>query len=180
MRNRSVIFLIAVFVAYAFTSAVSAAPAQDRRSALDYFREAGDYWLEGDFKKALVPYQKAFEMEKAHRTLDKSRWRVLVENLAACYGILGREKNDFRKSKEMFEYGISKDPDYPMFYYGLACTYSEMNNMEKAIEYLKGAFERRHNLVRGQKMPTPETDSSFQRFIGNDKFIEALQGLDRS
>lgn len=147
---------------------------------MDYFREAGDYWLEGDFRKAMVPYQKAFEMEKAHRTLDKSRWRVLVENLAVCYGLTGREKNDFRKSKELFEYGITKDPDYPMFYYGLACTYSEMNNMEKAIEYLKGAFERRHNLARGQTMPTPEVDPSFQRFIGNDKFIQALQEIDRT
>ncbi|MEA2204273.1 MAG: hypothetical protein QOE77_1049 [Blastocatellia bacterium] len=52
--------------------------------------------------------------------------------------------------------------------------------MEKAIEYLKSAFERRHNLPRGQKMPTPETDSSFQRFIGNDKFIQVLQEIDRT
>jgi len=144
---------------------------------MDYFREGGAYWLQNEFKKAIPPYEKAFEMQKAHRTMDKKVWRALINNLGTCYGITARETGNYKKAKETFEYGIANDPEYPFFYYNLACTYAEMGNLDKTIEYLKVAFEKKGNLDRGEKMPTPATDSSFQRFIGDDKFIKVLQEL---
>ena len=89
------------------------------------------------------------------------------------YGITG----DLDKAKEIFEYGISKEPDYPMFYYNMACTYGEKEDMEKAIEYLKLAFDRRENMIAGEKIPNPATDSSFKRFMKNEKFKAALKEL---
>lgn len=148
------------------------------KAAMDYLREGSTAFIAGDFKKAIPPYQKALDMEKAHRTLDKTPWRVLVDNLGTSYGITGRTNaGNMKKAKEVFEYGISKDPDYPIFYYSLACTYSEMNNMDKTIEYLQLAFARKNNLMRSEKMPTPATDPSFQRFINNDRFMSVLQEL---
>jgi tetratricopeptide (TPR) repeat protein len=148
---------------------------QDNKTAMDYLEAGSVYFLKDDFKKAIPPYQKALDLEKAHRTLDKNLWFVLVDNLGMSYGITG----DLKKAKEVFEYGISEEPEYPLFYYNMACTYAEMENMEKAIEYLKLAFERKENRIRGEEMPNPATDSSFERFMKNDKFLAALQELKR-
>ena len=169
MKRIFILSILVVCVGIAFGQA---------KSAIDYLSEGSTYFVEGNFKKAIPPYQKALDLEKAHRTLNKTQWRVLVDNLGISYGITGRTTaGNTKKAKEMFEYGILKDPDYPLFYYSLACTYSEMNNMDKAIEYLKLAFARKKNLMRGEKMPTPATDPSFQRFISNDRFVSVLQEL---
>ena len=57
--------------------------------------------------------------------LDKTLWYVLIDNLGMSYGITG----DLQEAKETFDYGVSKDPTYPLFYYNLACTYAEMNDV---------------------------------------------------
>ena len=140
---------------------------------LELVREGSAYYIKHDFEKAIGPYQKALEFEKEKRTLDKTIWKVLVDNLGMAYGITG----DLDKAKETFEYGISKDPDYPLFYYNMACTYGEMKDMDKAIEYLKLAFERQENMLPGEEMPDPATDSSFKRFMRDEKFMAVLKVL---
>jgi len=141
--------------------------------ALELVREGSAYYLRHDFEQAIGPYQKALDLEKEKRTLNKSIWKVLVDNLGMAYGITG----DLDKAKETFAYGIEKDPDYPLFYYNMACTYGEKKDMEKAIEYLKLAFDRQENMIPGEKMPDPATDSSFKRFMQNEKFKAALEEL---
>jgi tetratricopeptide (TPR) repeat protein len=142
---------------------------------LEYMRQGSVFYLQHDFKRAIPPYQRAVDLEKEKSTLDKTLWRVLVDNLGMAYGISG----DLKKAKETFEYGLSKDPKYPMFHYNLACTYAEMNDVDKAILYLKQAFEYRENMIKGEPMPDPRTDSSFERFLNNDKFVKALRELNR-
>ena len=145
----------------------------DASPVMELMREGSYYYQKHDFAQAIPPYQKALDLEKEKRTLDKTLWKVLVDNLGMAYGISG----DLDKAKETFEYGISKDPDYPMFYYNMACTYGEKEDMEKAIEYLKLAFDRRENMIPGEKIPNPATDSSFQRFMKDEKFKAALKEL---
>lgn len=145
----------------------------DKGAVMALMQEGSEYFLKQDFEKAIVPYQKALDLEKEKRTLDKNLWYVLVDNLGMAYGISG----DLDKAKETFAYGIEKAPDYPMFYYNMACTYGEKNDMDKAIEYLKLAFDRRENVIPGEKMPNPATDSSFQRFVNDEKFKTALKEL---
>jgi tetratricopeptide (TPR) repeat protein len=148
---------------------------QDAAAVMELVREGSYYYLKHDFKAAIGPYQKALDLEKQKRTLDKTLWKVLVDNLGMAYGITG----DLDKAKETFEYGISKDADYPLFYYNMACTYGEKKDMDKAIEYLKLAFERRENMIPGEEMPDPATDSSFKRFMKNEKFQAALKELEQ-
>lgn len=145
----------------------------DAAVVMELVREGSAYFLKHEFEKAIGPYQKALDLEKEKQTLDKTLWKVLVDNLGMSYGITG----DLDKAKETFEYGISKDADYPMFYYNLACTYGEKENRDKAIEYLKRAFDRRDNMIPGEEMPNPATDSSFQRFMKDEKFKAALKEL---
>jgi tetratricopeptide (TPR) repeat protein len=137
-------------------------------------REGSTYYLDRNFKKAIGPYQKALDLEKEKRTLSDTLWKVLVDNLGMSYGISG----NLKKAKETFEYGISKAPDYPLFYYNLACTYGEMDEMDRAIEQLRLAFARKENMIPGEHIPDPARDSSFSRFLNNPKFQAALKELE--
>jgi tetratricopeptide (TPR) repeat protein len=146
---------------------------QKASEVMELMQEGSAHYLRRDFKKAIGPYQKALDLEKQKRTLEQNLWRVLVDNLGMSYGITG----NLKVAKQTFEYGISEDPEYPMFYYNMACTYGEMDNMEKAIEYLRLAFARKDNMIPGEKFPDPDSDSSFARFADNEKFIAALKEM---
>ena len=112
------------------------------------------------------PYQKAVDLEKQRRTLTQNYWRVLVDNLGMAYGITF----DLDNSEATLRCGVSKDPDYPMFYYNLGCVYAERGDMDKAMSYLSKAFPRRANSILGEGMPDPRQDDSFQRFMSNERF----------
>jgi tetratricopeptide (TPR) repeat protein len=142
---------------------------------LQLMQQGSAFYLQHDFKRAIPPYQRALDLEKQNRTLNQTLWRVLIDNLGMSYGVSG----NLKKAKETFEYGLSKDPKYPMFHYNMACTYAEMNDPDKAIDYLKQAFAYKENMIKGERMPDPWTDSSFERFMNNDKFVQALRDLTR-
>ena len=155
------------------TLTMSAAFGQKASEVMELMQEGSAHYLRRDFKKAIGPYQKALDLEKQKRTLEPTLWRVLVDNLGMSYGISG----NLKAAKETFEYGVSEDPEYPMFYYNLACTYGEMDNMDKAIEYLRLAFARKDNMIPGEKFPDPAKDSSFARFADNERFIAAVKEM---
>ena len=138
-------------------------------------QEGSEFFLKHDYKHAIPPYQKALDLEKANPTLDKTIWLVLVDNLGMAYGISG----DLKAAKATFAYGISKQPDYPLFYYNMACTYGEMKDMDKAIEYLQLAFARKKNMIEGEQFPDPASDSSFESFMKNQKFLKALREINQ-
>ena len=135
--------------------------------------QGSKFFLEGDYKRAIPPYQKALDREKAMPSLSQTLWRVMVDNLGMAYGISG----DLKKAKATFQYGLSKDSKYPMFHYNMACTYAEMDDPDSAIVYLRQAFDYKDNMIKGEKMPDPWTDSSFQRFMSNEKFVNALRAI---
>jgi tetratricopeptide (TPR) repeat protein len=166
--------ICALLSASAVQSCASArAQNQDAAAVMELVQQGSYYYMKHDFEAAIPPYQKALDLEKQNRTLNKTLWKVLVDNLGMAYGITG----DLDKAEETFKYGIAKDPDYPLFYYNMACTYGEKKDMDKAIEYLKLAFARRKNMIPGERMPNPATDSSFNRFLDNEKFKTALKEL---
>ena len=137
------------------------------------FIEGNAHFLRGDYKKAVGPYARALELEKQSPRLPRNLWRVLVDNLTMAYGISG----DLKSARETAEYGLSKEPDYPMFHYLMANTYAEMGDLDNTILYLKQAFARRRNMIEGERMPDPSTDDSFKRFMKNEKFLAALEEL---
>lgn len=141
----------------------------------DLMREGSLLFLRRDYKAAAVPYAKALELEKQSPQLARDLWRVLVDNLTMSYGIPG----DLKRAKETAEYGISKDPDYPLFHYLLANTYAEMGDLDNTILYLKQAFARRRNMISGEHMPDPRTDGSFARFMKDEKFLAALKEIEQ-
>lgn len=165
----AVLFLLAPVAVAQDESDLKAGDPETRK----LLEEGSRFYLVGNYKKAIPPYQKALDREKANRTVSQAIWRVLVDNLGMSYGISG----DLEKAKDTFEYGLSKDPKYPMFHYNMACTYAEMNDVDKTIEYLKHAFEYKSNMIKGEHFPDPWGDDSFQRFMNNEKFVNVLKEL---
>lgn len=144
-----------------------------QRSSMELVAEGSRLYLRHDYKGAIGPYAKALELEKASPQLEKSLWYVLVDNLGMSYGIAG----DLQKAKETFDYGVSKDSAYPIFYYNLACTYAEMGDTAEAESRLKKAFEYKSNLLPGESMPDPRTDDSFKKLMKDKEFRQFVETL---
>jgi tetratricopeptide (TPR) repeat protein len=144
------------------------------QTSMQLFRLGSAFYLQNKYDQAIPPYQKALDLERAQPQLDKTLWRVLVDNLGMAYGMTGRLK----EAKVTFEHGIQADPTYPMFHYNLACTFAEMNDLDHAMQSLKTAFQYRKNQNAGEEgMPDPRQDSSFQRFMNNDVFRTFVNNL---
>jgi tetratricopeptide (TPR) repeat protein len=137
------------------------------------FNIASIDFMKGDYYHAAMSYQALLDLEKENPTLEKAYWYVLIDNLGMAYGIPG----NLEKAEEIFKYGVSKDSTYPMFYYNLACTYAEREDMDNAIRYLKTAYKFKSNMLPGEPFPDPMVDDSFKRFLKNDKFIEAIKEM---
>jgi len=144
-----------------------------QRSSLELAAEGSRLYLQHDFKGAIGPYSQALDLEKANPKLEKSLWYVLIDNLGMSYGITG----DLQKAKETFDYGVSKDPTYPIFYYNLACTYAEMGDAAEARDYLKKAFAYKANVLPSEKMPDQRKDDSFKKLMKSKEFRELAERL---
>jgi tetratricopeptide (TPR) repeat protein len=91
------------------------------------------------------------------------------------YGISG----GLQQAKVTFEYGLTQDPEYPMFYYNLACTYGEAKNMQQAIEELRLAYKYKANIIAGETLPDPLKDDSFRLFVNDDGFVKAVTDMQK-
>jgi tetratricopeptide (TPR) repeat protein len=142
-------------------------------NSLKLFQEGSRYFLAHQYREAIPPYRKAFEIEKNTPTLDKNLWRVLIDNLGVAYGIT----HDLTSAREALTYGVSKDPDYPLFYYNLACVAAEKGDLPDTENYLKLAFERRENRIPGEIFPDARVDDSFQKLLLQKEFRQFLGSL---
>jgi len=101
--------------------------------------------------------------------------RVVTDQAGMAYGMSG----DISKARAIFERAIAEDPDYPMYYYNLACADAEEKNLVGARKHLQEAFARRANAIPGEGMPDPTKDDSFLPYRNNKDFwafLSSLQG----
>jgi hypothetical protein len=154
-------------------SAEASASPSPKQNSMDLLREGSRRFLHQDYRGAIGPYQAALDLEKKEPTLSKDDWRVLVDNLGMAYGIT----EDLDHSEAIYQYGISKDPEYPGLYYGLACVFAERGDMDKTMEYLRKSFSLKANVIPGESMPDPAKDDSFQRFMSIQKFRDFVNSL---
>jgi hypothetical protein len=101
------------------------------------------------------------------------RRRVITDNAGMAYGISG----NLRKARELFENAIKTDPDYPLYYYNLACADAEEGNLKAARIHLEQAFARKANVLPGESIPDPKEDDSFLPHRGDKEFWAFLQTL---
>jgi tetratricopeptide (TPR) repeat protein len=132
-------------------------------SAVTYFAH--------DYKNAIGAYESILETEKDKINMDKTIWRVVVDNLGMSYGISG----DLNNSVRTYEYGIKFDPEYPNFYYSIACAYAEMSDLDKALSQLEIAYAKKDNVIEGEQLPNPSEDPSFEKYKNDKKFKDFLK-----
>ncbi len=140
-----------------------------------YLAEGSHFYLQHDYSAAAESYKKALDLEKQDRTLSKSFFRVLVDNLGMSYGLSGKLSN----ARKTFEYGITQDAEYPLFYYLLACTYGEMGKMDESLEQLRLAYKYKANVIPAESLPDPLKDDSFRKFVKDKKFVDAVHEIQR-
>jgi tetratricopeptide (TPR) repeat protein len=151
-------------------------PAQPRdHDSSHYFGQGSKFFLQQNYSQAADSYQKALDLEKQKRTLSKDYFRVLVDNLGMSYGI----SRDLPHAKATFEYGLTQDPEYPMFFYNLACTYGEMDKMDDALAQLRFVYKFKANMIAGETLPDPLKDDSFRHFFDKEEFVKAVHEMQK-
>jgi tetratricopeptide (TPR) repeat protein len=142
-------------------------------NSLQLFQEGSRYYIKGQLPEAISAYQKALDIEKSMPMLDKTYRRVLIDNLGMAYGMTG----NLVSAEATLSYGVSIDPDYPLFYYNLACAAGEKGNAQDAEKFLKLAYGRRKNMIEGETFPDARTDDSFQKLMQQDEFRQFANSL---
>lgn len=148
-------------------------PSEER--AEFYFSKGSQLYLEHNYPAAAEAYQKALDMEREKRTLSQNYFRVLVDNLGMSYGITGK----LVQAKEIFEYGLTQDPEYPMFHYNMACYHGENRELSESISELRLAYKYKANGIPGETVPDPMQDDSFRYFTHNQTFVDAVRDMQK-
>jgi tetratricopeptide (TPR) repeat protein len=127
-----------------------------------------------EFAAAGPLFERSLTLVKDAKGVDTKLWRrMATEQAGMSYGISG----DTTKARAIFEAAIANDPDYPMYYYNLACADAQEKNLAEARKHLQQAFDRKANTLPGESMPDPTTDDSFTPYSNDKDFWSFLEGL---
>jgi tetratricopeptide (TPR) repeat protein len=143
--------------------------------AESYFRKGSELYLQQNYPAAAEMYQKALDLEKEKHTLTQNYFRVLVDNLGMSYGMTGK----LDQARETFEYGLTQDPEYPMFHYNMACYHGEKQELQESISELRLAYKYKGNSIPGESIPDPMQDDSFRYFTRNQTFVDAVRNMQK-
>jgi tetratricopeptide (TPR) repeat protein len=135
-------------------------------NSVQLFQEGSRYFIERRYREAIPAYQNALDVEKSTPVLEKNYWLALIDNLSMAYGLTG----DLASAKSTLLYGVSKDPDYPLFYYNLACVGAEKGDVHETEKYLQLAYDHRNNVIQGETFPDARADDSFRKLLLQDEF----------
>ena len=124
------------------------------------------------FKAAAPLFEQELKMLGDDKDQLKVR-RITTDQAGMAYGISG----NIPKARAIFDAAIAKDPEYPMYYYNLACADAEEKKLTDARTHLQQAFDRRANLIPGEKFPDPTKDDSFLPYRDNKEFWAFLETL---
>lgn len=129
----------------------------------------------GQMYKAAAPiFEIALRKLRENPGTDtKTVRRVVTDQAGMAYGMSG----DVPTARAVFERAIAEDPDYPMYYYNLACADAEEKNLPGARSHLQEAFARKANVIPEESMPDPTKDDSFLPYRSNKNFWMFLESL---
>jgi tetratricopeptide (TPR) repeat protein len=123
--------------------------------------------------RASVPVYADYIQSLPHDEGARVQRRVATDNMGMALGISG----DVDGARKIFEDAIKQDPDYPLNYYNLACADAEQSKAADAKLHLQQAFDRKANVLSGEKMPDPTQDDSIQKLENNKQFWVFVQTL---
>ncbi|HXW55670.1 MAG TPA: tetratricopeptide repeat protein [Candidatus Cybelea sp.] len=153
---------------------------QSYRLEPSYVPQFKDVLLYGTLLYRQQMYEAAapvFELALTKLTDDQSGLtmrRMTTDQAGMSYGISG----DTQKARSIFQAALAKDPDYPMYYYNLACADAQEHKLADARIHLQQAFDRKANMLPGETFPDPTKDDSFLPYRRDKdfwKFVESLR-----
>jgi tetratricopeptide (TPR) repeat protein len=139
-------------------------------TAQDLFEFGNLSLFRKDFSGAITYYWKALALDKQGKSLGREQWLLLADRLGMAFGLSG----DFTMAKQTYEWAISQEPEYPMFFYHLAWVYAEMNDLDEALSNLRLAYKYKSKVLADQKFPSPRSDPSFKKYLNNKMFMAEL------
>ena len=137
-----------------------------------YSRLGDTFFFRARFSDAVPEYEKARELATSAQ-ISQQDLRHLNDQLGVADIVAG----NFDKAIEVYQSAIAKDPDYPPYYYNLACAFAGKGDLDQALGDLREAYARRDKWPQGQTFPSPRRDPSFKRYIGDEKFEKAGKEL---
>jgi tetratricopeptide (TPR) repeat protein len=140
------------------------------------FRDAFAYatveWQKEQIKGSALAYADALKLVDASD--DPLKWRrVTTDQLCMALGMSG----DLQQSRAVNEAAIKRDPNYPLYYYDLACADAEEGKADAARIHLQQAFDREANTLPGESLPDPAKDDSILKLKDNKEFWTFVQTL---
>jgi len=123
------------------------------------------------FGEAIEPYEKARNLEKSGSKLTSDQHRILTDQLAMSYGMIG----ELRKVHALLNDAVLQDPEYPLNYYNLACAFAEEGDKAKMLANLSLAFQHKDHVVKGETLPDPRSDPSFRNYVQDPDFMQLMK-----
>jgi predicted Zn-dependent protease len=125
------------------------------------------------FAESVGPYEKARSLERSGSRLTSDQRRILTDQLAMAYGMSG----DLKNVHTLLDDAVRQDPEYPMNYYNLACAFAEEGDKARLLANLSLAFKHKDDAVKGERVPDPRSDSSFQRYLQDPDFVRLMKEI---
>jgi tetratricopeptide (TPR) repeat protein len=126
------------------------------------------------YQAAAPFFEQALTKLKDDKDKDQLMWqRVTTDQAGMAYGMAG----NIPKARALFEAAVTRDPEYPMYYYNLACADAEEKKLADARTHLQQAFARKANMIKGESMPDPTKDDSFLPYRDNKEFWTFVESL---
>jgi predicted Zn-dependent protease len=125
------------------------------------------------FTDAVVPFEKARELDSGDKKLASDQHRILIDQLVIAYGISG----NLREVHALLDHAIRQDPEYPLNYYNLACAFAGEGDKTKMLANLALAFQHKDHVIKGEQMPDPRTDDSFQKYVRDEDFVKLMKQI---
>jgi tetratricopeptide (TPR) repeat protein len=126
------------------------------------------------YQAAAPAFEQALTKLKDDKSKDQLMWqRVTTDQAGMAYGLAG----NIPQARAIFEAAVAKDPEYPMYYYNLACADAEEKKLADARDHLQQAFAHKVNVIRGETMPDPTKDDSFLPYRDNKEFWTFIESL---
>jgi tetratricopeptide (TPR) repeat protein len=140
----------------------------------DVFLYAQMLYNTGMYKGAAPIFEEALaKLNESTGIETKTMRRVVTDQAGMSYGMSG----NIPRARIIFERAVAEDPDYPMYYYNLACADAEEKNLTGARNHLQQAFDRKANVIVGEQMPDPTADESFLPYRNDKEFWTFLLSL---
>jgi predicted Zn-dependent protease len=123
------------------------------------------------YNDSIKPYEQALALQNNTSVLSLDQRRILGDQLAMAYGVSG----ELLKARSLLQSAVKTDPDYPLNYYNLACTFAESGDRDRMLVNLSLAFKHKQNMLKGERLPDPKSDSSFHRYLRDQGFIRLMK-----